>query len=82
MSSPTRIQASGARHGGRYWRGLITSLHRTRGPAMELDSGYKEWWFKGRCHAWQPGELLPPHTPYAYMGARSDLHEFGYRRST
>lgn len=78
MRMPTKTIDDGNHNNGRYWRLAYGTVHRKLGPAVELDSGHKEWWIRGKCYAWQPSVILPPHTPYTYMGARSDLTQFGY----
>jgi hypothetical protein len=80
MSTPFKTSRDGEHNDGRYWRDSGCFIHRLCGPAVELDNGHKEWWLKGKCIAWQPSHVLPPHTPYTYMGARSDLLLFLYRR--
>jgi hypothetical protein len=36
--------------GNKWWKNKDGKIHRLDGPAVEFNSGYKEWWFEGRIH--------------------------------
>jgi len=38
------------KQGSRFWLNQRKELHRLDGPALEADSGYKEWWINGKLH--------------------------------